>query len=203
MGFGAALSATEASLFVVGGQEIATGNLPGDVWRYDVPSGSWTHLALTGTRPERVLSAIYRPNDAALYLLDQARARDGERARLLRIDLSTRRSTELGSWPRTAKWDRTYLSNTADNRLLLVSSSSLTNELTGVAFDPAGDLTRSSGPSFLSFQSRGSLLVQPTLTEKGLTLPIADRAGVKNFFSAIDDLMASPGSQRNLIAECL
>lgn len=201
VGFGAALSATEASLFVVGGADARTGALGGDVWRYDMNSATWTRRALEGERPEIVLAATYRASEAALYVLDVA----GERSvgRLLRIDLSTGLSRALGEWERSGRWEQTFLVNTADDRLLLASSSR-ERGFVAVAFDPAGELRESAGPSFLSATGAGNLAVAPTLTELGLTLPIVhERIGVMNGFVPMAELLEAGDPHANLIGRCL
>ncbi len=204
-GFGAALSATESTLFVVGGADVQRQSLVDDVLRYDIPSATWSRLVLSGDRPALVLAATYRAADAALYVVDRVGGGRGVplMARLFRIDLSTGVSTMLGQWQRTGRWSRTFLANTTDGRLLL-SSSSPTNGFMAVAFDPNTDLGQTSGASFLSVTGQGYVAVAPTLTDLGLTVPIGDRTlGVANTFVPTADLLVPRYAHDNLIGQCL
>jgi hypothetical protein len=205
VGFGAALSATESTLFVVGGADVQSQSLVTDVLRYDIPSATWSRLALHGDGPAMVLAATYHAADGALYVVDRVGGGRGVpmQARLFRIDLSTGVSTMLGQWLRTGLWTDTFLANTTDGRLLLASSSP-TNGFRAVAFDPAGDLARASDASFLSMSGPSYVVVEPTLTELGLTAPITDRAvGVTNTFVPMSDLLVARGAHDNTIGQCL
>ncbi|MBC8067081.1 MAG: trypsin-like serine protease [Deltaproteobacteria bacterium] len=205
VGFGAALSATESTLFVIGGADVQSQSLVGDVLRYDIPSATWSRLALSGERPAGVRAATYRAADAALYVVDRVGGGRGVplQARLIRIDVSTGVSTLLGQWAPARQWTRTFLANTTDGRLLLASSSP-TGGYMAVAFDPTGDLTQASGPSFLSVAGQGYVAVEPTLTDLGITVPIADRTlGVANTFLPTSDLLVPRYAHDNLIGQCL
>ncbi|HWB74437.1 MAG TPA: trypsin-like serine protease [Nannocystaceae bacterium] len=197
--FAAALSATQSSLYVIGGVDARTQLELGDVLRYDIGARSWTQLLLSGERPGSVLAATYRMDDNALYAVD---VKNGS-ARLLHIDLSTRHSTILGQWTRDARWDHTWLGNTTDGRLVLVAAADGSG-YAGMAFDPAVDLRRSSDESFVTFAGNQRLVGAPTLTERGLTLRVHHSdLGVANEFRPFVELLGARGSHGNSFAVVL
>jgi hypothetical protein len=202
VGFGAALSAIEGSVFVIGGADAESGSLAGDVLRYDIEARTWSDHAIEGERPEMVLAATYRAQESALYVVDEVGGLGvSPEARLLRIDLSTGISTRLGQWPRENGWTQIFLANATDGRLLVVGSSSR-GGYSGMAFDPAADLGQESDPSFLFFRGEAGVVVTPTMTEFGITMPVSDREiGVANTFLPMDALLE--GAAVNGMALCL
>lgn len=103
---GVVLSAWENAIYWIGGRD--GDGLHHDLLRFDVATGQFRRLDLTGATPQRVLAATYRPDDRALYVVDRVGPFPWlELARLLRIDPVTGHSEQLGAWPRSPVRDST------------------------------------------------------------------------------------------------
>jgi len=184
--FGAVLSGSENALFVVGGKLSATGALAGDVWRYGLESREWTQLAIGGASPRVVLAATYQPETRALWILDAGPTKISF-ARLLRLDLGTYQVKVVGMWLRTGLFERVELSNAPRAELLLTGSSSKLKKVMGVVLRPQANHVAVTG----AFGEQGVLALEPTLTPRGLTVPLANAAtpgGVKNAFAEAADV---------------
>ena len=81
--FVSAMSATEASLFVVGGRDSAGRTLK-DVWSFDIMRARWLQISTFNVQLGDVLAAAWSPVDRALYVLDETKERGVRFARLLR-----------------------------------------------------------------------------------------------------------------------
>lgn len=186
-GFGSVLSAVDNALYVIGGFINAT-TPANDLWRFDVFSRQWLQVPFNGPAPQRVLAATFRPEDRNLYIVDERKIGNGnmKRARLLRIDVGKRESTILADVPRQPHMNQVFLSHSPKGELLLVGSSSTTGRYvaTRLAPQPNGTLLINKG-----FDGKGTIVREPTLTPRGVTLPLALPNGkVKNTFRYADDL---------------
>jgi hypothetical protein len=188
--FGAVLSGSENALFVVGGKLSATGALAGDVWRYGLDTREWTQLALGGASPRMVLAATYQPETRALWILDAGPTKISF-ARLLRLDLGTYQVKVVGTWLRTGLFERVELSNAPRGELLLTGSSSKLKKVMGVVLRPQANHVAVTG----AFGDQGVLALEPTLTPRGLTVPLANATapgGVKNAFTEAAEVYFDP-----------
>jgi hypothetical protein len=183
--FGVVLSARESALFVLGGVS-AMGRAAGDLWRFDTGSGQWRQLLVSGPIPERVLTATYRPDNRSLYVIDEVAAGTSASVRMLQIDLAVQTSRILLTFERPSERDGIFLVNAPRGDLLLVLSNAATGRTTGtlVGITPIGE------PSLLQrlFETEGLVAREPTMTDRGVTLPLADGGAVRNKFIGAEDL---------------
>jgi hypothetical protein len=172
--FGAVLSSQEDALFVVGGYNQNGESLP-YLQRFSTQTATWQPLAFTGTIPEQVLSVTFRNQDRSLYIVDQTS--DGQFGRLLRIDLARMDSMVLGRWTRHATTDKVFLTQTRDSHLLLASSSTRNNEWRILSLLP---LEQGGYEASWSASGQGILAWSPSLSKKGLTLPLQTASGTQS-----------------------
>ncbi|HEX9618991.1 MAG TPA: hypothetical protein VF989_02585, partial [Polyangiaceae bacterium] len=172
--YGAVLSASEQSLFVVGGR-LADGTAPGDIWQHTLSTdasagGRWVRLGVEGALPETVLAATYRPEDRGLYVLDTV---GGNTARLLFYGLGTGVSSILATFPLDGGFDRFELGNAPNGGLSLFTSTpslGATGSHCVATFSPA-----SSGIGSISgLLGAGGLGGGSCLTPAGLVLGLRD-----------------------------
>ncbi len=121
-------SSSQAVMFSLGGAR--DGRETGEVWRAEVDDGvaSWRKLAVPEGRLRHVVAATYQPSrvDAAtgrLWVLDEAGAGWGKRARLWRVDAESGEAVAVGDWPRLGLFDRHWLTLDSDGSVLLTASS--------------------------------------------------------------------------------
>jgi hypothetical protein len=185
--FGGVLSALDNAVFVMGGLD-PNGLPTSDLWRYDITNQSWLEVSIDGPMPHRVLAATFRPEDRSLYVVDEKPQGNGnaKRARLLRIDLGKRQSSILADVPRNPLMDHVFISHSPKGELLLLGSSSTTGQhfAARLALSSTGSLLVKKG-----FNGQGIVVRQPTLTERGVTLPLAAPGNsAKNTFIHARDL---------------
>jgi hypothetical protein len=190
--FGAVLSSTEQAVFIVGGVDGAGVPL-GDAWLFGVRAARWVRLPMLDPAPGRVLAATYRPNDRSLYLIERVEPQGpwghDKRARLVRIDLRTRASSTLGEYKRKKDYDRIYLSNGPSGELVVLGSSESKKRYTGVRMS----IGAHGGLSVVgALKGQGVVARRPTLTERGLTLPLLVSGEVQNEFVPISELRTTP-----------
>jgi Galactose oxidase, central domain len=191
--FGAVLSTTESAIFVAGGK-LASGELAGDLWRYDIARGTWAELFFTGPAPQKVLAATYLPETRSLWLVDQTE-QNPVLARILRYDLQTQTMHQAGKWPRTLVIDRVELSGAPRGTLLLSGSSQQTQHVFGVVIQPKGDGAKGGDLEVIgAFLRKGTLAVEPTLSDTVLTLPLTSSSptGSENTVISVSDLFFKP-----------
>ncbi len=194
--FGAVLSASERGLFVLGGVR-PDGSSAADLWSFDIDHSRWTELPIDGPTPGRVLAATIRPQDHRLYVIDQSVVLHRPWARLLAIDLRTRKSEVLGQFPRTGFVGSVFLSTGDRGELLIVGSWANGKHYAGLTLSPTpqGDWAVAS-----FFSGKGAVALTPTLTSRGLTIPLQQPGSVQNLFVARSDL-SGPG--RHHVGDCL
>lgn len=193
--FGAILSAAEGGVFVVGGV-LLDGTNAEDIWHHNVKTSAWSKLSYVGPRPQSVLAATYRASDRSLFVLDENSVGHSAFARLLRIDLAKGQSAEVGRWPRRKFIDRVFMSIGPNDEMVILGSSTSKQRYFGVVLSskeagavPAGGVV-----------GKGTLAFKPTLSRRGLTIPLFDGDTVANEFVAWDSLR----HHGNLgVAECL
>jgi hypothetical protein len=199
-GFGVVLSGYEGAVFVVGGT-LSSGSPAGDAWWFDLQSGQWFQLGLSGTLPGTVLGATYRAADRSLYVVDvvpvdthahgplaglvgviegllgQDRAHV---ARLLRISLDDMSSTVLQQTYRHPAMDSAWISVGPSGELVVVASSAQARRYTGMVLQVNDD---GSIARLASIRGSGVVALEPSLTANGLTVPIVDGANVRHVYS--------------------
>jgi Trypsin/Thrombospondin type 3 repeat len=191
--FGAVLSTTENAILVAGGK-LTGGELAKDLWMYDIPRARWLELPVSGPAPEKVLAATYLPETHSLWLVDQT-DQNPVLARILRYDLRTRTMHQAGKWPRTLIIDRVELSGAPRGNLLLSGSSEQTNHVFGVVIQPKGDGAKGGDLEVVgAFIRKGTLAVEPTLSDTVLTLPLVSGSptGSDNTVVSARDLLFKP-----------
>lgn len=189
--FGAVLSDTERSIFVIGGK-LASGELASDLWTFDIAANQWHALAFTGAQPRKVLAATYVRETRSLWVVDAGNT-PFTFARLLRYDIEKRKFHVMGTWPRTPLIDRVELSNAPDGDLLLTGSSTWLKYVVGVVLHPVGP----SGNALTvigAFKQKGQLAIEPTLSESLLTLPLASGtdASAKHLIIPAEEILFKP-----------
>jgi hypothetical protein len=181
-GFAAVLSGSDAAVYVIGGQ-LASSAPAGDVWRFGIAEHRWAKLPLADGVFGTVVTATYRPDDRSLYLVDEIPDGKHTKARLLRIDVGTSAVSVLGSWKRHA--ERTvFLGNASRGDLLLASSSPAHEHWRALRVSLGRD-----GHSLLTLaeaRGRGTIALRPTLTDRGLTVPV-DCSSLKQSEGEDDD----------------
>jgi hypothetical protein len=194
-GFGAVLSATERSLYVIGG--VQQDDSRADVlWAYDIDRGLWRELALDGPKPERVLAATLRPEDHRLYVIDEREVNHHQVARLLAIDLRTHRSETIGQWQRTGVVGSVFMSVSDRGELVVVGSWANGKHYTGLVLKQVGSVWVPAQ----HFSGKGAVALTPTLNRRGLTIPVKRGESVENVFMYREQLMSPHGHH---IGKCL
>jgi hypothetical protein len=190
--FGAVLSAVENAVFVIGGK-LASGELAGDLWLYDIDRERWTQVPFVGPAPRKVIAAAFLAETRSLWLVDQSDD-NPVLARILRFDLDTQTFHQAGKWPRTLVIDRVELSGGSRGDLVLSGSSTQIGRVAGVILRPNGNELDVVG----AFLRKGTLAVEPTLGDAGLTLPLSssDPSGSDNLFLTNGELMFPPEPSR-------
>ena len=198
-GFGAVLSGYEGAVFVVGGT-LSSGSPAGDAWWFDLQSGQWFQLGLSGTLPGTVLGATYRPADRSLYVVDVAPVDPHAHgplagligviegllgqdrthvARLLRISLDDMSSTVLQQTYRHPAMDSAWISVGPNGEIVVVASSAQGRRYAGMVLEVHDD---GSVARLASIRGSGVVSLEPSLTANGLTVPIVDGANVKHVY---------------------
>jgi Thrombospondin type 3 repeat len=195
--FGAVLSTTENAIFVSGGK-LASGELAKDLWMYDIVGSQWRQLPVSGPAPQKVIAATYLPETRSLWLVDQTE-QNPVLARMLRYDLETQTMHQAGKWPRTLKIDRVELSGAPRGNLLLSGSSQQTNHVWGVVIKPKGDGAKGGDLEVIgAFLRKGTLAIEPTLSDTVLTLPLVSSrpTGSDNVAIPASDLFFKPEKKK-------
>jgi hypothetical protein len=164
--FGAAVSSRDGSAFVVGGVDEVSGAPLGDAWRYR-PTDGWQPLSVEGIALGRVLAAVARNADHAIYALD----RTGQSLRLVRIPFGPTNApaSVVSTWHVSSSPDAVYLANSADTgRLVIVATSYKEHRYWG------GTLVGgSTTPRVRSrFQGEGIVVAPPGVSKLGLSLAV-------------------------------
>jgi len=194
-GFGAVLSATERSLYMIGGVQ-QDGSHPDVLWAFDIDRDLWRTLALDGPKPERVLATTLRPEDHRLYVIDEREVNHHQVARLLAIDLRTHRSEIVGEWPRTGFVGSVFMSVSDRGELVVVGSWANGKHYAGLVL-------KQLGPVWVPaqhFSGKGAVALTPTLNRRGLTIPVKRGESVENVFMYREQLMSPHGHH---IGKCL
>jgi hypothetical protein len=194
--FGAVLSGSENTIFVVGGV-LPSLDFASDLWSFDLARQRWQKLPMSGVVPQKVLAATFRPENRSIYLVDEVKFGFLHWRRLLRIDIASLASETLGTALRNPNRDRIYLSNAPKGEMILVSSSTQQENYIAVryAYNANGNLVLKKG-----FHGEGVVALEPTITARGVTLPLEDGNTVKNLFRTTEDI--KPGVL-HLLGECL
>ncbi|MBI4953801.1 MAG: thrombospondin type 3 repeat-containing protein [Myxococcales bacterium] len=198
--FGVVLSARENAVFIIGGRD-ASDAWTGKITRFDLPTARSVELPLTGVGPGKVLAATYRPEDRALYVIDEVKVHHKPTARLLRVELATNHASVLASRKRKAKMDRVFLSNAPLGELLLAASDThgkhfaVRLRLEDEDGEPEVDVER-------SFEGHGKLLLPPILTARGVSLALEiDGALEQRFLTAAE--LAGDAQGVHELGDCL
>jgi hypothetical protein len=122
----AVLSRTRRGLFVIGGDDVATGEPTGEIWFLPLELGSWTPLPVHEQPPEKVLAATYSWTTKSLYYLDEHD--EGTRVSLVQVKVDQPAATVLATFSRNPAWSHHELVLDHDGALLLASSSPTLNK---------------------------------------------------------------------------
>ena len=157
-------------MFVLGGQLASSNQTADDVWFYSLRLETWLRMPVVAGSFGKVLAATYRPDDRGLYVLDAVAGGWGTTRRLVRVDVGTSKVEMLGAWPKKSSLDLLYLSNAPQGDLLVSASSAKEHRWTAlrVRVGASGARRRSSR----QVTARVSLTLVPTLTDRGLTVPV-------------------------------
>lgn len=170
--FVAAMSSRAASVFIVGGADPLSGAQRGDAWEFH--QGTWTQLAAMSLR--RVLAAVARNADRALYLVDH----DAGEARLIRVPFgpTSDEATVLVTWKMPVVPDALFLINTAaSGELMIFGTSYRAGKFWG------GTLNKSGGKAKLRnrFVAKGALLAAPAVSKFGVSAAVfREGEGIRN-----------------------
>lgn len=116
-------------VFVIGGNDRATGGRLGDVWHRRVLGGPWEMVELAPGSLGNVVSATFSWKDGRLWVVDvDPRDETGRRHRVVRIELETGAMSVVASTDRhdpdkKARYDRRGLMLDHDGNILLWASS--------------------------------------------------------------------------------
>lgn len=172
-GFRTVVSAHEDALFLVGGMSDEV--LTQDVWYYGLSTARWTRLAVSGALPQKVLAVTFRADDRSLYVVDE-QAGESTVARLLRIDVGSGESTVLGTWARHAAVSQVYIGNAPRGRLFVVGAAPAEHAYSAALLRV--DSSVSGGVEVVgALKGTGDIALQPTMSERGFTLPLAVTPG--------------------------
>jgi hypothetical protein len=121
--FQAVYSGYTGQVFVLGGDEAATGEPLSDAWAFDLQAAVWRGIPIAAGSLHRVLAATYVFHDRALWILDESpRGRRERVVRLLRLDPASGAIRTLGIFPRRGSYSRFFLATTGDDRVLLTAA---------------------------------------------------------------------------------
>lgn len=189
--FGAVLSSSKRSVFVVGGAETSQNPVTGGE-AYDAttvavypidPKGARLEYEIDGPKPKTVLAATYRSQDESLYVLDQT-GFTGHIRRLIRIDVATWKSELLGQWPSTHLFDEQHLTNGPDGLLVLTSSISRLGTHVMVGLRPTD---QGFGVDWVRL-GEGRALGGPSFNRHGMTVTVDAGGEVRNSVVDRDNL---------------
>jgi hypothetical protein len=166
-GYVPVLSRMRRGVFVVGGQDVATGVPTGEIWFNPLDDPRW-NLVPAGYSPEHVLAATYLYSTDELVVLDETS--DGM-ARLMAIELRRKSLRLLGTWARNPAWNRHWLVADRDGSLLLASASTHDHAIARVEL-------RARSVELVGIASGHRPLVLPPLVDGGgYTLVLAQSQG--------------------------
>ena len=118
-GFAAVLSRTLGGLFVVGGNDVDSGQPTGEIWFTKLSDIGWSPVDTGSYSPHLVLDASYSFVTNKLYVLDEGLSGT---IRLTEIDPLAESATILFQMPRDNSWTRHFLVTDNDGGLLVASS---------------------------------------------------------------------------------
>jgi len=176
----AILSGTARSVYLVGGHPLS-GELPGEVWQYDIFSDTWTHLFLPKDgepRPGDVEAIALDEGAQRILVLDTAHGRDGRPAtRLLQLDLRSQSTRILTTVPGVDNTLTSALVAVGDGSFFLVQQRAGSADWKAQRFD----LAPTAGVECKGHtHGQGVLASDPILTTNGVFLPLLgdDTAGI-------------------------
>jgi hypothetical protein len=162
--FGAVLSGSKGSVFVVGGRTLET-----ELWssklRVHPVGGASFEREIIGPAPQLVIATAYQPFDGSLYVLDRV---ESGNQRLIRIDVASLES-EVLSEGRAPSGD-ILMSIGFDGTLVMGTSNSTHYDVRGLRRTETGLSLE------WSTNGQGMLLHGAVLTSEGLSLTL-DKAG--------------------------
>jgi hypothetical protein len=160
-GFGAVLSATLNSLFVVGGRANAGGAPTHEIVQRRLDTSTTTLVSVPGYAPEDVLATTVAA-DRALWILDRA----GATARLARLDLRQARAQIVWSGPASGAFDLQWLAAGPTGDVLLFSTSHAAGRYAAIHVDATAYALGGESLSLLT-EATGVLSGQPLTTSAG------------------------------------
>ncbi|RYZ46948.1 MAG: hypothetical protein EOO72_00740 [Myxococcaceae bacterium] len=136
-GFVTAYTKARKKVFVVGGTDLRSGQVLGDIWMFRTNVWQQVRTPLVVGRP---LAATYSFRDDRLWIVDEILVGRTLRARVIAINPETGVHQILGTWPRAGTFDEVWLTLDLDGSLLLTSSSATDNRhvVTHIALPTSG-----------------------------------------------------------------
>jgi hypothetical protein len=172
------LTRMRGGVFVVGGEDPATGEPTGEIWFTRLQDPLWGRIGTGDYAPERVLASTYSFATDRLYVLDETAA--GE-ARLVAVDLQRLATTTLGTWKRHGEWNRQWLVVDRDGAILLASSTNAKQKMHRIArLDVRKDPVMVVG----IFEGKKALVAAPIVDAAGYTLLLQQSQGNTRLKSA-------------------
>jgi hypothetical protein len=185
--FGALLSDTEGGVLIVGGL-LANDTPAREIWQYLPIENRWVKIPVQGTVPGRVLATAYSRSDRVVFVLDELQFGPVKWARLIKVELGAGHASMIGLWPRRKLIDRVFMTVGPNGELVILGSSTSKKRYYGVLLNASFQGLNPAGGVI----GKGAVSLRPTLTVRGLTVPIEGPDRVVNDFVPSKQLHLHP-----------
>jgi hypothetical protein len=174
--FGAVLSGSKGSVFVIGGRALKGGEWSDKLFVYPTTGGARLEHEIVGPSPQVVIAATYQPFDESLYVFDRT---ESGSERLIRIHLASLESEILLEGPATGDL---YMSVGFDGTLLIGQSTSGRYSVIGLKTGNDGLFVD------WSTDGEGTLLQGAALSSEGLAVTLDNDGNLQQDFTSIAEL---------------
>gem|GEM_PF-2442254 len=198
-GFVGVYARSTGTLFVVGGQSLATHKATGNIWWQDIREGVWNLVPRSGYEPAKVLAATYSPKDRKLWVLDEVKQGPRSFGRLVRVAPGTGQAEVLGMWPRRRIFDRQWLVLDRDGDVLVVASSRALKKHVVVKID----VTPARAEVRLVRVAPRALAMAPVVDMQGYSFPVEVKSNALPSVVRLQELAGQATGQWSELGGCL
>lgn len=163
----ALLSASERSLFMVGGRN-EWGDPTQDIWRFDLETAEWEHEAVDGIGIQYVADVAYAPNDRRMLVVDRHTLGELPVGRIVLVDFAENRASVLAQLTDEHRFERIVVAAETNGSFVLLLSDSDEKKTVGYRFSVDKEGLQWLGEGVLD----GTLLDGAQLTDGGVMVPM-------------------------------
>jgi hypothetical protein len=174
-------------VLIVGGL-LANDTPAREIWQYLPIENRWVKIPVQGTVPGRVLATAYSRSDRVVFVLDELQFGPVKWARLIKVELGAGHASMIGLWPRRKLIDRVFMTVGPNGELVILGSSTSKKRYYGVLLNASFQGLNPAGGVI----GKGAVSLRPTLTVRGLTVPIEGPDRVVNDFVPSKQLHLHP-----------